>query len=119
MAASKPFDIEFAELDDWNCCGATEYIALNKMAAYALVARNLVIAKNMPGNGSQLVAPCSACFLNLSKAEHYLTEDPKLAESISIAWLLEACTTPPVACKCGTCSIYSSMMSVTKQSPKR
>ena len=85
MAISKPFDIEFAELDDWNCCGATEYITLNKMAAYALVARNLAIAKDMPGNGNQLVAPCSACFLNLSKAEQYLKEDPILAEKINIA----------------------------------
>ena len=85
MAAAKPFNLEFAELDDWNCCGATEYIALNKLAAYALVARNLVIAKNMPGNGNQLVAPCSACFLNLSKAEQYLSENSDLAEKINIA----------------------------------
>ena len=48
VAAAKSFNIEFAELNDWNCCGATEYIALNKLAAYALIARNLVIAKNMP-----------------------------------------------------------------------
>ena len=35
MAASKPFGVEFVELEDWNCCGATEYIALNKIGAYA------------------------------------------------------------------------------------
>ena len=85
MEAAKPFNLEFAELDDWNCCGATEYIALNKLAAYALIARNLVIAKNMPGDGHQLVAPCSACFLNLSKAEQYLSENADLAEKINIA----------------------------------
>jgi len=78
------------EIDDWNCCGATEYIAINKLAAYALVARNLALAqKQTPsggaGNGhaaadgrAQLVAPCSACFLNLRKADRYLQEDAKL-----------------------------------------
>jgi len=85
MEVAKPFGVEFQELDDWNCCGATEYIALNMMAAYALVARNLVIAKSMPGDGRTLVAPCSACFLNLSKAEQYLTEDEELREKVNIA----------------------------------
>jgi heterodisulfide reductase subunit B2 len=84
MAVSKPFDLEFLEIDDWNCCGATEYIALNKMAAYALVARNLAIA-SQTGNGDQLIAPCSACFLNLSKAETYLIEDADLREKVNIA----------------------------------
>jgi heterodisulfide reductase subunit B len=85
MEVAKPLGVEFAEIDDWNCCGATEYIALNKMAAYALVARNLVIAKDQPGNSNTLVAPCSACFLNLSKAEQYLTEDEKLRSHINTA----------------------------------
>ncbi len=72
------------ELDDWNCCGATEYIAINKLAAYALVGRNLALAQKQfhaAGNGhlaadgrAQLVAPCSACFLNLRKADRYLQE---------------------------------------------
>jgi heterodisulfide reductase subunit B len=89
MAVAEPFGLEFLELDDWNCCGATEYISLNKTAAYALVARNLVLAKQIDtgsnGNKKQLIAPCSACFLNLSKAESYLTESPELANKINIA----------------------------------
>jgi heterodisulfide reductase subunit B len=24
MEVAKPFGVEFAEIDDWNCCGATE-----------------------------------------------------------------------------------------------
>lgn len=89
MAIAKPLGLEFAEVDDWNCCGATEYISLNKMAAYALVARNLVQAKKMDlganGDEKQLVAPCSACFLNLSKAEAYLDKNPELTEKVNIA----------------------------------
>jgi len=84
MAVAKTLGVKFNELDDWNCCGATEYIALNRLAAYALVARNLALAKQQGGD-NHLVAPCSACFLNLSKAETYLTEDKKLGEQVNIA----------------------------------
>ena len=89
MAVAEPFGIEFVELEDWNCCGATEYISLSKMGAYALLARNLIQAKNIDlgknGNKKQLVAPCSACFLNLSKSEYYLTEDEELTEKVNVA----------------------------------
>jgi heterodisulfide reductase subunit B len=84
MAATKPFGVEFVEIDDWNCCGATEYIALNLTAAYSLVARNLAIAEKQDNNG-QVVAPCSACFLNLSKAAQYLAESPALNEKVNTA----------------------------------
>jgi heterodisulfide reductase subunit B len=84
MAATKPFGVEFVEIDDWNCCGATEYIALNLTAAYSLVARNLAIAAKQDNNG-QVVAPCSACFLNLSKAAQYLAESPALNQKVNTA----------------------------------
>lgn len=88
MAVAKPLGVNLVELDDWNCCGATEYIALNKLASYALVARNLVLAKQQiepsNGQGKQLIAPCSACFLNLSKAETYLTNHADLAAEINV-----------------------------------
>jgi heterodisulfide reductase subunit B len=83
MAVAKPAGVEFAELEDWNCCGATEYISLNKLAAYTAIARNLVLAKKQ--HLGQLVAPCSACFLNLSKAEAYLTENQELREKTNSA----------------------------------
>ena len=89
MAVAESFGIELIELEDWNCCGATEYIALSKMGAYALLARNLVQAKQKAfennGNGKQLVAPCSACFLNLSKGEHFLSNEPELTRKVNIA----------------------------------
>ncbi len=84
MAATKPFGVEFVEIDDWNCCGATEYIALNLTAAYSLVARNLAIAEKQDNNG-QVVAPCSACFLNLSKAAQYLADSPALNQKVNTA----------------------------------
>ena len=34
----------FQDVEDWNCCGATEYFSLNSIPAYSLVARNLSAA---------------------------------------------------------------------------
>ena len=49
MAVAGPLGMEFDEVEDWNCCGATEYISLNMMASFALIARNLAQAAS--GNG--------------------------------------------------------------------
>ncbi len=84
VATTQALGIELVEVDDWNCCGATEYIALNRMAAYALIARNLAQASRMNGY-REMIAPCSACYLNLSKADKYLSEDAPLAEKVNIA----------------------------------
>ncbi|MFN2234122.1 MAG: CoB--CoM heterodisulfide reductase iron-sulfur subunit B family protein [Anaerolineales bacterium] len=83
MAVTKAFDIEFVEVEDWNCCGATEYIAIDLLPAYALISRNLAIAAKQ--QSEQLVAACSACFLNLKKADHYMGESHKLNEKINKA----------------------------------
>jgi len=86
MAVAEPLDIEFVEIDDWNCCGATEYMAIDLLPAFALISRNLALAANQNNNGNNhLVAPCSACFLNLSKTDRYLRDTPKLAEQVNSA----------------------------------
>lgn len=85
MAVARPLGIEFQEVDDWNCCGAVEFIAVDKMQAYALTARNLALAEQQLSNGENMVAPCSACFLNLSKCDAYLTASPDLAHKINQA----------------------------------
>ena len=59
-AIAAPLGIELEEVEDWNCCGATEYFAVNRMAAYSLVGRNLANAAAQDGF-TDLVAPCSAC----------------------------------------------------------
>lgn len=85
VAIAAPLGIEFAEVEDWNCCGATEYFSLELLPAYALVGRNLALAAKQSNNGSQLIAPCSACFLNLIKTDHYMAESPELAEQVNTA----------------------------------
>jgi len=87
IAISGPLGVEFNEINDWNCCGATEYIAIDLIPAYALIGRNLALAANQFRNGkpAQLVAPCSACFLNLKKADHYMAESPSLEKTVNTA----------------------------------
>jgi heterodisulfide reductase subunit B len=84
MAIAGPLGMEFVEVEDWNCCGATEYIALNQTAAYSLIARNLAMATRNTGS-DQLVAPCSACYLNLRKCDKYMATEPKLAGKVGQA----------------------------------
>jgi len=82
MAVCAPLDIQLQEVDDWNCCGATEYFSIDLLPAFALVGRNLAqAARNKQSN--QLVAPCSACFLNLKKTDRYMADSPALAEKVN------------------------------------
>jgi heterodisulfide reductase subunit B len=73
---------ELVELDDWNCCGATEYFSLNALPAYALVARNLALT---PHDLPDLVAPCSACYINLYKTDHNMELYPQLNADVNEA----------------------------------
>jgi len=84
MPVADSFEIEFVEVPDWNCCGATEYFSVDALPAYALVGRNLAIAAKNKGS-DQLVAPCSACFLNLKKTDHYMGESHKLSTQVNEA----------------------------------
>ncbi len=85
MAIAGPLGMTFKEVEDWNCCGAVEFIAVDKMQAYALTARTLSLAEKQTTNGENLVAPCSACFLNLSKCDAYLAASDDLAGKINEA----------------------------------
>jgi heterodisulfide reductase subunit B len=75
------------ELDDWNCCGATAYMAVSELQAVALSARNLAIAEKQ-GNGKgpvEVVAPCAACYLGLVKAQHFLQESEEVQAKVNKA----------------------------------
>ncbi len=85
MAVADVLDIGFTEVEDWNCCGATEYMALDLLPAFSLISRNLALAAEQKVNGNHLVAPCSACFLNLSKTDRYLRDSPELAAQVNEA----------------------------------
>ncbi|MEI7847982.1 MAG: CoB--CoM heterodisulfide reductase iron-sulfur subunit B family protein [Chloroflexota bacterium] len=77
--------LNLTEIDDWNCCGATEYVGINLIPAYALIARNLALAANQSKGSKTILAPCSACYLNLEKADYYMAERPSLGSKVNEA----------------------------------
>jgi heterodisulfide reductase subunit B len=77
--------ITLTEIEDWNCCGATEYFTLDTIPAYSLVARNLSLAQDNINGTRELVAPCSACYLNLRKTDQNMGKYPKLNQLINQA----------------------------------
>lgn len=80
---SQDLGLALQEIDDWNCCGATEYFSLNSLPAYSLVARNLSLASEQ-GN-KDLIAPCSACYLNLHKTDKYMGQHADLNAQVNQA----------------------------------
>ena len=68
-AVTEKLGINLAELDDWNCCGASSAHATSNELATALPARNLRLADKA---GMDLVVPCAACYSRLKSAEKKL-----------------------------------------------
>lgn len=85
MAVAPPIGLELEEIKDWNCCGATEYLGISLTPAYALITRNLALAAKQANGNKTVVAPCSACYLNLAKADYYMREQPKLGKMVNEA----------------------------------
>ena len=80
--------VEVEELRDWNCCGATAYMAVDELKSFSLCARNLALAVRQ--NGSEegpvhIIAPCSACYSLLLKTQHYIEENPVVERVVKAA----------------------------------
>jgi len=58
--------VELVEIPDWTCCGASAAEPVSKLMNYVLPARNLAITEKEL-DGIDVIAPCSACYLNLLK----------------------------------------------------
>lgn len=79
-AVCKSLGVEIKELDDWNCCGATEYFSQDEVTACAVIARNLALT-----DCEQLTAPCAACFLNLKKVDSLMFEHAGMNSKVNQA----------------------------------
>jgi heterodisulfide reductase subunit B2 len=75
--------VELHELEDWNCCGATAYMAVDEGRACALAARNLALAEK--SGLDQIMAPCAACYLVLNKTKHYVHDYPAMKATVDRA----------------------------------
>ncbi|MBW1850467.1 MAG: CoB--CoM heterodisulfide reductase iron-sulfur subunit B family protein [Deltaproteobacteria bacterium] len=74
--------MEFEEIDDWNCCGASvSYAGANELSITTLNARNIAIAEST--GGYDIVAPCSSCYIQMIKANHELKESEDLRKQIN------------------------------------
>ncbi len=46
--------VRLQEIDDWNCCGATEYAGISLFRSHALIGRNLALAEAQSGSIGRL-----------------------------------------------------------------
>ena len=72
--------IEWQEVPDWNCCGASAAHSLNHDLAVALPARILALAEK--AGIDELMVPCSACYARLAITRHDLLNDETLRQKI-------------------------------------
>ena len=82
-SVARALGIELAELDDWNCCGATAYLAVDEKRALVLPARDLALAEKT--GRADLVTSCNGCYLVLNKTNRFLAEKPELRAEIGKA----------------------------------
>lgn len=79
-AVCRALGMELAEIDDWNCCGATSAHSMNHELSVALPARNLGLAEKM---GVDVIAPCAACYNRLKSSEVAMKAGGELPEKIN------------------------------------
>ena len=82
QALIKAVGAELSEIDDWTCCGASAAESTSYLLSLALPARNLALAEKMDGL-SDILVPCSACYLNLKKVEEKTKRDADLLGKIN------------------------------------
>lgn len=75
--------VTYREVEDWNCCGATMYMAVDETRSWGLSLRNLALAEAQGGNGAvDLVTPCPACYVVMKKAQKAYADGGPLGEAL-------------------------------------
>ncbi len=80
-AVAEALGIEFLDVPDWNCCGASSAHMTDHLLALALPARVLALAETLPVE--ELVAPCAACHQRFAAVEYELGHDAELKEKVN------------------------------------
>ncbi len=78
---SRLLDLELAELEDWNCCGATAAHSTDRQLSLALPARNLALAEAM--GMDTVVATCSSCYLSLYQVEQHCQRNARTRAQVA------------------------------------
>lgn len=71
------------ELEDWNCCGATNYISTNELMGFSIAARNLSRAQNQ--DYKEVIVTCSGCFTVFYKLNDYMNSKADIFEKVNEA----------------------------------
>jgi heterodisulfide reductase subunit B2 len=74
-ALLKAMGVEFVEIEDWTCCGASAAEPISSLLSLSLAARNIAIAEKEEGI-SDILVPCSACYINLKRVTETVRKDP-------------------------------------------
>jgi heterodisulfide reductase subunit B len=85
-AVIKELNLDFEEIEDWNCCGATVSKGIDNFKAMVLTGRIFALA-NKQGY-SVITTGCNACYTTLQKAALKLS-DTKLWAKVKEALLIE------------------------------
>jgi heterodisulfide reductase subunit B2 len=81
-AVIEALDAEIKEIDKWTCCGASAAESKSSLLSLVLPAVSLARAEEM-NIGADVLAPCSACYLNLKKVEMKTRKEPGLLKTIN------------------------------------
>ncbi len=79
---AKALGANLIELEDWNCCGATNYMSVRELRSFAISARNLALAEKL---NRDVVTACSACYTTLNKTHQYMENDAELRAKVNDA----------------------------------
>ena len=79
---NKTIGLEFEDIPDWNCCGATAGHAISKELGVALPARNVALCENQ-GLGLPIAVACAACYSRMRYAVHEARESEEKRAKLS------------------------------------
>jgi len=91
LAVLEALGAEVEELEDWTCCGASVAPVVSDLLGVVLPARNLALAERA-GEGEDLLAICSACYVNFRRTTDAVASDPALLKTINRALEIEKLT---------------------------
>jgi heterodisulfide reductase subunit B len=80
-AIAEALGIDFLEVPDWNCCGASSAHMTDHLLSLALPARIMALAETLPV--TEIVAPCAACHARMAAVEYELGRDNDLKQKVN------------------------------------
>lgn len=78
-ALMQSLQVDLTEIEEWTCCGASAAVGVSRLLALGLASRNLALAER-DGTKSDILVPCSACYLNLRHAAETMRKDAEAIE---------------------------------------